>query len=62
MNRKERREIARKIAKYEKVIQKSESKETIKSAQDKINEIIMSTNFDLEDMAYIDELVQKNLA
>ena len=61
MNRKERREFARKIAKYEKVIQKSESKETIKSVQEELENLIMSTDFDLEDMAYIDDLVQKSL-
>ena len=64
MSRKERRELARKIAKYEKVIQNSESKEAIDFAKMKIEEIIKSsliTEITLEDMDYIDNLVQRIL-
>lgn len=61
MTRKERKELARKIVKYETMIQKSESDKTIEFAKEKLNELIMSTDFNLEDMAYIDDLVRKSL-
>jgi hypothetical protein len=64
MTRKERRELARKIAKYEKLIQKSESEETIEFAKGKIEELITSSltiETTLEDMDYIDDLVKRLL-
>lgn len=64
MTRKERRELARKIAKYERMIQKSESKETIEFAKGKIEELITSSltiETTLEDIDYIDDLVKRLL-
>jgi hypothetical protein len=64
MNRKERRELARKIAKYEKMIQRSESEETIEFAKGKIEELITSSltiETTLEDMDYINDLVKRLL-
>jgi len=65
MTRKEQKELAQKIVKYERMIQKSESKETIEFAENKINELItlsLEKGLTLTDMEYIDDLIQKSLA
>ena len=66
MTRKDRRELARKIAKQEQIIKKyKDDKDAVKAAQDRIDEIITSyltIETTLEDMDYIDELVQKILS
>lgn len=62
MTKQECKELAKQIAKYEIVIQKSESKEAVLAAKQQLTNLIMSTDFSFEDMAYIDELVKKVLA
>lgn len=65
MTRKEQKELAQKIVKYERMIQKSESKETIEFAENKIDELItlsLEKGLTLADMEYIDDLIQKSLA
>lgn len=61
MKRKEKKQLAEKIAKYEKIIQSTDDKNKIKEAESKIMEL--STHvYDLEDMVEIDEMVQDLLA
>lgn len=61
MKRKEKKQLAEKIAKYEKIIQSTDDKDKIKEAESKIMEL--STHVcDLEDMVEIDEMVQDLLA
>lgn len=61
MKRKEKKQLAEKIAKYEKIIQSTDDKDKIKEAESKIMEL--STHvYDLEDMVEIDEMVQDLLA
>lgn len=56
MKRKEIRNLATKIAKYEKIIQNSNDKEAIKQAENEIMKVSSSVH-SLEDMMAIDELV-----
>lgn len=61
MKRKEKKQLAEKIAKYEKIIQSTDDRDKIKEAESKIMEL--STHVcDLEDMVEIDEMVQDLLA
>lgn len=61
MKRKEKKQLAEKIAKYERIIQSTNNKDKIKEAESKIMEL--STHVcDLEDMVEIDEMVQDLLA
>lgn len=61
MKRKEKKQLAEKIAKYERIIQSTDDKDKIKEAESKIMEL--STHvYDLEDMVEIDEMVQDLLA
>ena len=61
MKRKEKKQLAEKIAKYERIIQSTDDKDKIKEAESKIMEL--STHVcDLEDMVEIDEMVQDLLA
>lgn len=61
MKRKEKKQLAEKIAKYEKIVQSTDDKDKIKEAESKIMEL--STHvYDLEDMVEIDEMVQDLLA
>ena len=61
MKRKEKKQLAEKIAKYERIIQSTNDKDKIKEAESKIMEL--STHvYDLEDMVEIDEMVQDLLA
>jgi short-subunit dehydrogenase involved in D-alanine esterification of teichoic acids len=61
MKRKEKKQLAEKIAKYERIIQSTNDKDKIKEAESKIMEL--STHVcDLEDMVEIDEMVQDLLA
>jgi short-subunit dehydrogenase involved in D-alanine esterification of teichoic acids len=61
MKRKEKKQLAEKIAKYERIIQSTDDRDKIKEAESKIMEL--STHVcDLEDMVEIDEMVQDLLA
>lgn len=61
MKRKEKKQLAEKIAKYERIIQSTDDKNKIKEAESKIMEL--STHvYDLEDIVEIDEMVQDLLA
>ena len=61
MKRKEKKQLAEKIAKYERIIQSTNDRDKIKEAESKIMEL--STHVcDLEDMVEIDEMVQDLLA
>ena len=61
MKRKEKKQLAEKIAKYERIIQSTDDRDKIKEAESKIMEL--STHvYDLEDMVEIDEMVQDLLA
>lgn len=58
MKQKELKALAKKIAKYELIIQTSDDKYLIKKAQDAIIELSGKVN-SLEDITIIDELVQE---
>lgn len=61
MKRKEKKQLAEKIAKYERIIRSTDDRDKIKEAESKIMEL--STHVcDLEDMVEIDEMVQDLLA
>lgn len=56
MKRKEIKNLAQKIAKYERIIQTSDDKKAIAQAEDEIMKVSSSVR-SLEDMMAIDELV-----
>ena len=56
MKKKEIKNLANKIAKYEKIIQTSDDKEAIKQAEEEIMKVSSSVK-SLEDMMAIDEMV-----
>ena len=57
MKRKEKKQLAEKIAKYERIVQSSDDEKEIKEAQNKILEL--SSHVDnIEDIMEIDEMVQ----
>lgn len=56
MKKKEIKNLATKIAKWEKIIQTSDNKEAIKQAEDEIMKVSSSVK-SLEDMMAIDEMV-----
>ena len=60
MDRKSRREIARKIAKLENIIENSSSEEEKNKAMSEINSMSMN-DLTLEDMMAIDEMIIKIL-
>lgn len=60
MDRKSRREIARKIAKLENIIKKSSNEEEKNKAMNEINNMSMN-DWTLEDMMAIDEMIIKIL-
>ena len=60
MKKKEIKNLAQKIAKYERIIQTSDDKQLVRQAQEKIMEITSSVN-SLDDMVAIDELVMELL-
>ena len=60
MDRKSRREIARKIAKLENIITNSSNEEERKKAMSEINNMSMN-DWTLEDMMAIDEMIIKIL-
>ena len=60
MDRKSRREIARKIAKLENIITNSSSEEEKNKAMSEINDMYMN-DWTLEDMMAIDEMIIKIL-
>ena len=57
MKRKEKRQLAEKIAKYERIVQNSTDKKEIKEAQNKIIELSSHVET-IEDITDIDEIVQ----
>ena len=63
MKQKEIKNLAQKIAKYERIVQTSDDKKTVRQAQEKIMELTSSVT-SLDDMVAIDEavmeLLQKN--
>ena len=63
MTRKERRELARKIAKEEKVIRKYKNdKDAVDNAQERISKLILSYELTPDDIDYMDDLIQKILS
>ena len=60
MKRKEQKNLAQKIAKYEYIVQISNDKDEIKKAQDSIMELSGRVE-SLDDIAAIDEMVQEIL-
>lgn len=56
MKQKEIKNLAQKIAKYERVVQESDDKHLVRQAQEKIMELTSGVT-SLEDMVAIDELV-----
>lgn len=58
MKQKELKNLAKKIAKYELIIQTSDDKHLVRKAQDAIMELSGKVN-SLEDIVIIDELVQE---
>ena len=61
MKRKEKKQLAEKIAKYECIVQSSEDPIKIKEAQNKIMELSSHVS-DFNDIMEIDEMVQDLLA
>lgn len=57
MKRKEKKQLAEKIAKYERIVQSSTDKKEIKQAQNKIVELSSHVET-IEDIVDIDEMVQ----
>ena len=60
MKRKELKNVAKQIAKYERIIQKTDDKKKVRDAQDKIIELSGKVET-LDDIAAIDEMVQEIL-
>ena len=56
MKKKEIKNLAQKIAKYEHIVQTSDDKKAVRQAQEKIMELTSSVT-SLDDMVAIDELV-----
>ena len=61
MKQKEIKNLAQKIAKYERIVQTSDDKKLVRQAQEKIMELTSSVT-SLDDMVAIDELVMELLA
>lgn len=60
MKQKEIKNLAQKIAKYERIVQTSDDKHLVRQAQEKIMELTNSVH-SLEDMVAIDEAVMELL-
>ena len=60
MKQKEIKNLAQKIAKYERIVQESDDKHLVRQAQEKIMELTSSVT-SLDDMIAIDELVMELL-
>ena len=60
MKQKEIKNLAQKIAKYERIVQESDDKYLVRQAQEKIMELTSSVT-SLDDMVAIDELVMEFL-
>lgn len=60
MKQKEIKNLAQKIAKYERIIQTSDDKKLVRQAQEKIMELTSSVT-SLDDMVAIDEVVMELL-
>ena len=60
MKQKEIKNLAQKIAKYERIVQESDDKYLVRQAQEKIMELTSSVT-SLDDMVAIDELVMELL-
>jgi selenophosphate synthetase-related protein len=60
MKQKEIKNLAQKIAKYERIVQESDDKHLVRQAQEKIMELTSSVT-SLDDMVAIDELVMELL-
>ena len=60
MKQKEIKNLAQKIAKYERIVQTSDDKHLVRQAQEKIMELTNSVT-SLDDMVAIDELVMELL-
>ena len=61
MKQKEIKNLAQKIAKYERIVQESDDKHLVRQAQEKIMELTKNVT-SLDDMMAIDELVMELLA
>ena len=60
MKQKEIKNLAQKIAKYERIVQESDDKHLVRQAQEKIMELTKNVT-SLDDMMAIDELVMEML-
>ena len=60
MKQKEIKNLAQKIAKYERIVQESDDKHLVRQAQEKIMELTKNVT-SMEDMMAIDELVMEML-
>lgn len=61
MKRSERKQLAKRIAVLESIIQANLDQEAVESAKNEIMNLTSRSEISLEDMAYIDEMVQKKL-
>lgn len=61
MKRKEKKQLAEKIVKYERIIQQNTDEELIKEAQARIMELSSHVN-NIDDIMEVDEMVQNLLA
>ena len=61
MKRSERKQLAKRIAVLESIIQANLNQEAVESAKNEIMNLTSRSEISLEDMAYIDEMVQKKL-
>ena len=61
MKRSERKQLAKRIAVLESIIQANLNQEAVESAKNEIMNLTSRSEISLEDMAYSDEMVQKKL-
>lgn len=61
MTKKQRKQMAQRIAKLEHIIQTNTDKDAVKTAKDEIVQLQASADMDLEDMCAVDEMVQEIL-
>lgn len=62
MTKKQLKQLAKKVAEYEYIIQSSNDKNLVQDAKDKMVQATDAADLSLEDMLTMDELVQKYLA
>lgn len=62
MTKKQRKQLAQRIAKLEHIIQTSTDKDEVRTAKDNMVQLQASADMDLEDMCVVDEMVQEILS